>query len=243
MTQYAFGSGQLWGVSSATNPTPARFGAVQSVNIDFAATSKTLFGAYQLPLAVARGTINVTGKCNFAQLAGRVINDLFFNSTMATGQLKIADSEAGTVATNTVTVANSATFGTDLGVRDATTGIPYTRVASAPATGQYSVAAGVYTFAAGDNGKSVKIDYTYTLAGSGQKLTITNQLMGVAPSFSAVLTQAFNGVYTALQLNACTSTKLTWATQLEDFTKPEFDWGSFADSSNNLGVWSMAEAS
>jgi hypothetical protein len=35
-------------------------------------------------------------------------------------------------------------MGADLGVRDAN-GNPMTRVASAPATGQYSVTAGVYT--------------------------------------------------------------------------------------------------
>lgn len=40
----------------------------------------------------------------------------------------------------------------------------FTKVASAPATTQYSIVAGLITFAAADTGKSVTIDYQYTVA-------------------------------------------------------------------------------
>ncbi|MFH4180992.1 hypothetical protein WDA55_23325, partial [Acinetobacter baumannii] len=58
--------------------------------------------------------------------------------------------------TVTPVVPNSGTFVKDLGVTDAIA-IPLKRVASAPATGQYSVdaATGAYTFAAADVGKTV----------------------------------------------------------------------------------------
>src|SRR5581483_11374955 len=64
----------------------------------------------------------------------------------------------------TPTVPSSGTWLADLGVVDIN-GNPYTRVASAPATGQYSVAAGVYTFAAADTGKTVYINFRYTVSG------------------------------------------------------------------------------
>ena len=48
----------------------------------------------------------------------------------------------------------------DLGVLDAITLLPLTKVASAPVTGEYSVSvAGTYTFAAADTGKAVLISY------------------------------------------------------------------------------------
>ena len=43
----------------------------------------------------------------------------------------------------------------------AATGAPLTPVAGAPGSGQYSVAAGVYTFSAGDAGAAVLISYGY----------------------------------------------------------------------------------
>jgi hypothetical protein len=60
-----------------------------------------------------------------------------------------------------ITVQNTGIVSGDSGVKYATTGSPLTKVASNPATGQYAVSAGVYTFSAGDNGAQVSISYTY----------------------------------------------------------------------------------
>lgn len=65
----------------------------------------------------------------------------------------------GTPYQVSVVNANSAIF-SDLGVVYAG-GAALTKVGSAPAAGQYSVAAGVYTFAAADSGKAVSITYGY----------------------------------------------------------------------------------
>ena len=244
MAQYAFGSGTLWGINSAANSTPVRFGALQNVSLDFSANSKTLFGQYQFPLSVARGAISVKGKASFAQLSGRAINELFFGATSAAGEIRAIEDEAGTVGSTPfqITVANSATWVTDLGVVKTSTGIPLTRVASAPATGQYSVAAGVYTFAAADTGIAMKVSYTYTVPTVGQTISIANQAMGLANTFKSVVSLPYNGQKALFTLNACVSSKLTLQTQLEDFTKPSFDFDAFVDSSNNLGTISLAEA-
>ena len=173
------------------------------------------------------------------------MNDLFFGSTMATGQLLATDSESGAIpgsSAYTVTVANSATWVLDLGVVYTATGLPLTRVASAPASGQYSVAAGVYTFAAADANLGVKISYTYTTTG-GNTLTINNQPMGAAATFKSVLSLPYNGQKATFTLNACVSTKMSIQTALEDFTKPQFDFNAFADNANVLGTISVAELS
>ena len=243
MPQFAFGSGSLWGIDSGANPTPPRFAALQEVGVDFSFNVKELHGQYQFPLTVARGTGKITSKAKFAQLSGRVINSLFFNSTKATGQTSVAQDEAGTVASGAVTVANSAQFIEDLGVRYSATGLPLVRVSNAPAVGQYSVAAGVYAFNVTENGVAMKFDYTYNVGASGEKVSIVNQLLGQAPTFKAVFTQLYSGQRHTLTLNANVSSKIGVGSKLEDFLMPEMDFSGFADAANNIGTWSIGEAS
>jgi len=246
MTQLAFGAGALWGISTATtNPTPVRFGVLQNAALDFSASTKSLFGSNQLPVSVARGAVTISGKAAFAQLTGRLVNDLFFGSTMASGQILVSDSESQTIPASspyTVTSTNSSTWTVDLGVVYAATNIPLVRVASSPATGQYTVAAGIYTFAVGDEGSPVKISYQYTATG-GDTLTVVNQPMGQATTFKTVLSIPYNNQRATFTLNACVASKMSLATVLEDFMKPSFEWNAFVDSSGTLGTISVAEVS
>jgi hypothetical protein len=246
MALYTFGSGTLWGVNTAANSTPKKFGALQDVSVDFQSTTKMLYGGYQFPLATGRGTSKITGKAKMGSISGSMMADLFFNVTPTTGQTTTANDEAGTVpasSTYIVTVSNSATWVTDLGVKFTTTGLPLSRVASSPAAGQYSVAAGVYTFAAADASKAVLVSYTYTVTGTGQGFVINNQLLGTAPTFKLVLEEVYSTNKFVLTLNACISEKLTLASKLEDFMIPEFDFSAFADSSGSIGRMDFNEIS
>jgi len=244
---YSFGSGILIGTrTDIAEATPVNFGLVQEVTIEESASVKEIYGQYQYPLVSARGTIKTTGKAKVARISGLAFANLFYGVTPAAGQLATSFAEAGTVPSNspyTVSVANAATFADDDGVVYASTGLPLTKVTSSPASGQYSVSAGVYTFASSDAGKAVLTSYTYTLTGSGQKLTITNPLLGTSPTFQALFYTTFQGQAISLKLNNCISSKLSFQTKLEDFTMPEFDFSCFADSSGNIMTWSFAEVS
>lgn len=244
---YSFGSGVLIGTrTDIANATPVNFGLVQEVTIDEQAGVKELYGQYQYPLAVARGTIKTTGKAKVARISGLAFANLYYGVTPAAGQVATSFAEAGTVAASapyTVTVANEANFVNDAGVLYAASGLPLTKVASSPAAGQYSEASGVYTFNSADAGKAVLVTYTYTITGTGQKFTIANQLIGTTPTFQAVFYTTFQGQAVNVQLNNCTSSKLSFGTKLEDFALPEFDFSCFADSSGNVMTWSFAEAS
>ncbi len=187
----------------------------------------------------------INGKVVFGQFQGRLINELFFGSSMSAGQTLAIDSEPGTVPASsvyTVTVINSATWVIDLGVVYAATGLPLVRVASGPTIGQYTVAAGVYTFAAADANALVAISYTYTTTG-GDTITISNLPMGQAATFKSVLSIPYAGKKATFTLNACTANKLSFATVLEDFVKPQFDFDAYADASNTLGTISVADVS
>src|SRR5450759_3548114 len=164
--QYQFGSGNLYGlVSSGGVLVPRKFAGIQDVSIDFSFTMKELYGQSQFPLTIARGQGKITGKAKAANFNAGHYNDVFFGQTNSAGQKLSIVGEAGSGAIPTtpfqLTVTNSALFFEDMGVVFTATGVPLLRVPSAPTTGQYSVAAGVYTFAVADVGLAVMFDYTY----------------------------------------------------------------------------------
>jgi hypothetical protein len=145
--------------------------------------------------------------------------------------------------TYTVTVANAATYNDDLGVVHAATGKRFNRVTTPSSAGQYSVnfATGVYTFSAADASAGLLLSYTYNVATSGSKVAITNQLMGTTPTFKATFYSTYGGSGTALRLNACTASKLSLPTKIDDWTINELDFMAFADASGTIGYLSTVE--
>lgn len=244
---FDFGSGVLLGQrTDVANATPMNFGLIQDVSIDISFDNKELYGQFQFPVAVGRGKAKVAGKAKMARVSGLMFANLFFGQALTTGQLATSFGESGTIPGTPfqVTVANSATWVDDYGVVYSATGLPLTRVASAPVAGQYSVAAGVYTFAAADTTKVVLISYTYTISASGQQIAVNNLLMGNAPTFQC---QLYGGSFNGLPLNAkvyqAISSKLQLATKLDDFMIPEMDFSIFANAAGNVMNLSFAEAS
>lgn len=253
MPQYSFGAGVMWGTPTAdafgnaiTNPTPVQFGVLQEISLDVSFDTKMLYGQNQFPVAVGRGKGKVSGKAKFAQLNGAILNSLFFGQTLSSGITSDVYDVTGAVIpttpfTITPTVPSSGTWSRDLGVRDAN-GRPMTRVASAPTTGQYSVAAGVYTFAAADTGLTVFINYQYTATSTvAKKSTVLNVPMGYAPTFQADLYEPFQGKALTITLPNCIGSKLQFATKLDDFNVPEFDFEAFADSAGNVMTYAVSE--
>lgn len=251
--QFAFGSGVLIGTqqydangAAVANPSPQQFGVLQNVTLDASFDLKSLFGQNQFPVAVGRGKGNITGKAQFAQLNGALLNGLFFGQTVTAGIIgNVIDTTGaaipGTPYQITPTVPGSGTWSRDLGVRDSN-GVPMTRVASAPATGQYSVAAGVYTFASADTTKVVFISFQYTATSTtAKKSTVSNVLMGYAPAFQVDLFLPYQGKQLVLTLPYAVGSKMSFATKQDDFTVPEFDFTAFADASGNVMTWSTTE--
>ena len=249
---FTFGTGVLYGIptqdangNAISNPTPIKFGTLQNVSVDISFENKTLYGQNQFPVAVGRGKGKISCKAQFAGLNGATLNSLFFGQTMTTGIIGIVTDTTGTAIpstpfTITPTVPSSGTWSVDLGV--VMNDIPMTRVASAPTTGQYSVSAGVYTFAAADTGKLVFINFEYTATSTtATKSTVSNLLMGYAPTFRCELTTPYAGKQGVFTLYNCISSKLTLATKQDDFMVPEFDFDAFSNSSNQVFNWALSE--
>lgn len=249
---FTFGAGNMWGVplqdatgAAITNPTPVLIGTLQEVSLDVAFETKTLHGQLQFPVAVGRSKGKLSGKAKFATLNGLIWNAVFFGQTLAANGFNMKyDTTGAAIPTTpfqiTPTVPDSGTWVRDLGVRDASTGKPYTRVASAPATGQYTVAAGVYTFAAADTTKTVLIDYVYSFTSAAMnQMDVLNLPMGYAPTFAVELQVNFNGKKLAMRVPNCIGSKLTFATKLDDFVIPDFDFEAFADASGKVFSYSI----
>lgn len=248
---YVFGTGTLYGVpltdaagTAITNPTPVQFGVLQETMGDLSFDEKMLHGAYQFPVAFGRGKGKFDFKAKFADLDAKALASIFFGLSATAGIRAVVDNFAASVPaspyTVTVTPPSSGTWVTDLGVRYASTGIALTRVASAPAVGQYSVAAGVYTFAAADTLVNVLISYEYTATSTTQfQIPITNQLMGQAPSFQAQLSLPYDGKQLTIKLNKCVSSKLSLPFKNEDFSISDFAFTALADASGTVGTMSF----
>jgi hypothetical protein len=246
MPAFNFGVGSLWTArTDISNPTPAQFGTLQDIAIDFSFTNKPLMGQYQIAVAVARGGMKTTGKAKFATIDALVYNEAFFGQTRVAGLVTTSLNETSAIPGTpfSITPVNAATFTTDLGVFYSATGIRLTRVASGPTTGQYSVvvATGIYTFAAADTLLSVSISYAYTAATGGYKMVIANQLMGAAPTFQMNLTATYQSKVFSLQLNSCISSKLSMPFKNEDWMISEIDIDAFTDASNTLGTLSVTD--
>jgi hypothetical protein len=251
MPQYDFGSGSLWGTPlttvngvAVTNPSPVRFGILQDVSMDFDAPSKALHGTFNFPVAIGRGKGKLAFKAKFGRLQASMFSSLFFGHAgqPVTGQTLVVEGEIGIIPGTpfAVTVAQSATWTRDLGVYYAATGLKLNRVASAPITGQYSVAAGVYTFAAADTTLGVLIDYQYTLT-TGYNITMYNELMGNQPTFRALFRGLYNGNQAVFEFNNCISEKISFASKIDDFMIPEMDFQAFSDASNIIGTMNYVE--
>lgn len=235
-----FGVGQLVVTPSGSNPTPVQLAILQDASLDISFAEKLLYGAYQLPVDVARGEAKLGIKAKEAQISSQLIGSFLAGSSSGTGYTAGAINETGTVPaapSYTITVTNSATFVSDSGVVDLTAGIVLTRVASTPATGQYSVSAGVYTFAAADASHSVWISYAYTVAGSGKTITYNNQLMGQGTSYALDLFNIFRSKVIGFHFYAVTLPKLSLPFKNNDYTMSDIDISVFADSSGRVAQY------
>lgn len=242
MAVIEFGTGLLYGVPTGgnlpVNPTPIRL-LLQEVSVDFKGDLKKLYTLYQMPIATARGKIDVTGKAKIVNYDPDPINQLFWAQTTTVGIEVPIDQELST-ANTTYVVVNGATFAQDRGVTYATgtkSGQVLLNNTTAATVGYYAVntTSGQYTFNAGDSTTAMYISYTYTNATRGKTIQISSQVMGYAPVVTMDVWGTFRNKVLGIRLNACTLGQWTYPTKLEDFWMSDITFDANLDNSNNLG--------
>jgi len=243
--QIQFGAGYIFlqaiGGNTTANPTPVRPLTLQGFSCDIQATSKELMGNLQYPDDIATSDKKLTGKFSIGRTDIGLLNEIFFAETLSTGGSASVVLEAHSVpATSpyTVTTTYSATFLTDWGVTY-TNGTRLTRVTSGPTVGQYTVSAGIYTFAAADEGQSVQISYQYTLSTAGSSMTANNQIQGYSPLLQILAVQNYsrsvnNGVPSSILIYNARVTKVTFDEKRDGYLIPEVDFEAFADATGRV---------
>lgn len=246
----SFGAGKLIAIpttdvlgNTIAVPTPVAIAVLQDVSVDFDFEKKTLHGEKQFAIAIARGKAKISWKAKSGDFNGAALGSLLLGSQPTASRKAMVIDGAYTVPAAagpyTIDIAppDTGVFVANLGVISALTGVPLTRVASAPATGQYSLTGDVYTFAAADASAPVLISYEYSVTSSStsQLFSITNQLMGFTPSFSAIFYNQFAGKTLAMKLNANVMGKLALPFKSDDFTMNDMDAEAHADGSGNVG--------
>ena len=244
-----FGAGQVIAVptldaagNTIANPTPIQIALLQDISVDVDFETKTLYGEKQFPVAIGRGKAKIGWKAKAGDFNGALLGGLVLGADpVATRKAAVIDDPFVVPATLfqiTIAPPSTGTFVLNMGVKNVLTGKPLTRVASAPATGQYTVTAGgVYTFAAADVGLALLISYEYTIATSaGSALySITNNLMGYTPTFVVILQNKYAGSTQTMKLNANVLGKLSLPYKNDDFTMVDIDAQAFSDTSGSVG--------
>ena len=242
---FVFGSGVL--IGTPAGGSPINFGLAQEVSLNIATTTKALYGQYNFPVAIGSGTKKMTGKAKMARISGQALGSLYFGLTPSPGGTQTQFGEAATVPSSspyTYSTINHSTFVADQGVTYASSALPLKAVASSPTIGQYTVSGGVYTFSAADAGAAVLMSYTYTLAGSGESMAISSQLIGPSITFSANLfaSDPGTGKQFSLLLYNCVAEKLSFGTKVEDFLIPELDFQCFANAAGQVCQFNFGDA-
>lgn len=230
----AFGPGiMIVTRTDIANSTPVNVGFAQKLDVKFAATEVELHGQSVYALDAARGKTKVTCSAESSLISGRAWNDTFFGNSFTSGGVKWNPSEVATIPATPfqVTVANAATYEAgppdgDLGVIfDAVPNLPLIRVASAPATGQYSIntATGVYTFAPADTGKKVQITYRSTTT-AGQTLNVNNITLGTEPIFQMDYRTIRNNKEMVVRMFQCHASDIEMSVGLELFLQPKWSF-------------------
>lgn len=228
-----FGIGSITAIPSAANSTPVDIAIVKGATVEFKTTDKPLIGNSLFPVDSATTSGSISGKIQTADFSAAMVAMVIPGTSSATGRKRMLSHAATAIPATPyqITVTQSATWVSDLGVVNLTSGKTMTRVASTPATGEYSVTAGVYTFAAADTTNTVVIRYTYTDAATGKTITGTNPAVGATTGYALYLFDPAggskeNGIY----LPNVKFSNLSLGMKSDDWSESGLDFTASADS-------------
>ena len=227
-----FSIGFAAAVPAGANPTPVPFALLTGLSLDIAVDYKQFEGNYLYTKAVGIAAVKATGKIDSANIYGGAMGLVLGASPAAGSKIPVIGEVKLGLAGGTYTVAQGATFDADFAVLDLTAGIQMQRVASAPASGQYSVntATGVYTFNVADNGHNLSFTYTYTGAAVGKTTSVSNAVSGIASGFVlAGFAPNTNGKPLGVKLFQAFIPKLSLALKPDDFVMKSLDFFAAED--------------
>ena len=252
---FVFGSGVLIGTQlNVPNPTPINFGLVQKVSVDTSVSVKELYGQYAFPVAVGSGTRKVTCKASLArfqrQALGRLLLQPDSDSWVRRSRRSPRSHSVPGTGPFTITVSNDALRGRPgryLRIKRTSA----CRVASSPATGQYTVNTydrrlhvrhrrpgrdrPDHLFLHRDTSPCRRTLRTSRSATrwSGRRRPSSATLFATDPTTNAQF---------SVTLNQCVASKFSFDTNIEDFAKPDFEFQAFANAAGQVMTFNFGDA-
>jgi len=249
---YIFDSGTLWATPisanqkiAQSNTTPIRIGNLRGIVLECEnKIDPASVGAFRHPARAWISASRIKGRAEIGVFDGRLLNQVLFGAQVSAGARLISKDQAGVVPaavtyTITPTPPGSGTWQDDLGVFLADDGTALTLASGTPASGEYSVASGTYTFNAAQAGENVKISYVYSIAG-GSTVTIPNGPGSEAAYFRLDLSTGYGDSAVTVRLNRVAVDRFSMPTSLERFAIGGLEFIAIADSSNEVGRFSGA---
>jgi hypothetical protein len=225
------------------NASPFQLNTIQDISVEFTGKVEELRGQLLYAVDARLTDVGVKGKFTVGQWSLDQLNNLFFAgviSDTADGVDNIVPDEAHTVplsAPYTIDVTDEAGWSEDLGVSYAANAQSFDRVTPSIA-GQYTVAAGAYTFDIADAGAQVLISYV-NATGSGSSLYVPNNLQGQSPSFEFVVWNPIGGGvagYNGIRLYNCVAQGVKPLTAKNNkFSMNEVDFMAYCPSGDYVG--------
>lgn len=203
--QFLFSAGNLFLIGD----TPREAGIIQSSEVDFAGTTKSLQDTYQVSKLVVLADMKISGKFAAAEMNADLMNiGMAGSGKVTTGkQYKFSNEESFTLSTSTTTatVANSSGFETDLGVDDVTS--VYKKISMSLFTDSALTSVGTVTVSNSSTGGSIaagtyyvrcakitsKLAATITLDAQAASMSIDDAGFGITAASTAVNTGAITG--------------------------------------------------
>lgn len=233
-----FGVGFVGAIPAGANPTPIQLATLREGSFDYTQDLVPLESNYGFPRDMALGKRTAILKAKYCYWQNVGVAAFLFGSTSATGLKYISVNEmpgsGGAIPGSPyqLTVANAAQFGIDWGVQDLTTKKQMVCVPSGPAANQYTVAAGVYTFAAADTTHIVQITYDYSAAAVGKTISMGNPLMAPATGFIVrMIASGMGSRYAGVHLYNAFVPKLTLSLKPADWADIDVEFNGIEDPS------------
>jgi uncharacterized protein YxeA len=210
-------------IPSGSNPNPLPFAIIDGLTIDTKPSYAKYKGQYVHAKVVALKEAETTFKIDTIDIFAGALAQMYGATPAAGSMIPVVGEIKVSLTGASYTVANVGTGTQNYFVQNLTDGIWMTRVASgSEATGKYSVneATGVYTFAAGDNGKNLSFTYAYGSASVGKTTTIANAVGSIVTGVQLVgFAQSTNGKPAGVKLLNAYLEGLTLDFKAGDFTK------------------------
>jgi hypothetical protein len=235
------GVGAITLMPTGANPTGIDLALVSSLKLDVEEEDVDLDGEDLDVVDSFPSTRRITFEAEVSEWSAQLVGGVTAGTTISAAN-KLGAVGSGTIPTTpfqiTITPPGGGTFGQILAVVNLSDGKAMTRVASAPATGQFSISGAVLTFASADQGDSVFYRYQYTLTTGAQAKVVAAGAGSTPAKYAVHCYNNFAGKSSGIYIPAARIPGLSAAFERKGWVKTTIRGKAVRDAVNDMAyIW------